>query len=265
MKTDFLFIFWTHSVFFLHKKAISAVHSLLCSHDADSRYKDPQVRAHVAKLYLPLVAIVMETLNQLYDFSGQHAPLTSFITLHFHLLQNISFHCNYTWECFYCVFVDSSPARVRHASAHDDADPDSGNTISQSVAMAIAGSPLPHAKANSFALPTVVSDNGRGQAVPLGTRDWWVRPDTVWTRICCLSLTEHHTGLSVTPPKKNTKMCILSTLLIFPQGSVLVFADRGLSAPSLDCYFMFDIKVTAWFVCFSLPACPSVQLSVGGV
>ncbi|XP_056870057.1 dedicator of cytokinesis protein 7-like isoform X1 [Takifugu flavidus] len=106
-------------VFFLHKKAISAVHSLLCSHDADPRYKDPQVRAHVAKLYLPLVAIVMETLNQLCDFS------------------------------------DSSPARVRHASAHDDADPDSGNTISQSVAMAIAGSPLPHAKANSIALPTV--------------------------------------------------------------------------------------------------------------
>uniref|UniRef100_A0AAQ6AA02 Dedicator of cytokinesis 6 n=1 Tax=Amphiprion ocellaris TaxID=80972 RepID=A0AAQ6AA02_AMPOC len=96
-------------VFFLHKKAISAVHSLLCSHDADPRYRDPQVRAHVAQLYLPLIPIVMETLHQLHDFS------------------------------------DSSPARVRHASAHtDDADPDSSNTISQSVAMAIAGSPLPH-------------------------------------------------------------------------------------------------------------------------
>uniref|UniRef100_A0A3Q1FCD0 Dedicator of cytokinesis 6 n=1 Tax=Acanthochromis polyacanthus TaxID=80966 RepID=A0A3Q1FCD0_9TELE len=106
-------------VFFLHKKAISAVHSLLCSHDADTRYRDPQVRAHVAQLYLPLIPIVMETLHQLHDFS------------------------------------DSSPARVRHASAHtDDADPDSSNTISQSVAMAIAGSPLPHAKANPFALPT---------------------------------------------------------------------------------------------------------------
>lgn len=58
--------------------------------------------------------------------------------------------------------------RVRHASAHaDDSDPDGGNTISQSVAMAIAGSPLPHAKANPFALPTVVSDDGRGQAAPL--------------------------------------------------------------------------------------------------
>uniref|UniRef100_A0A7N6FD66 Dedicator of cytokinesis 6 n=1 Tax=Anabas testudineus TaxID=64144 RepID=A0A7N6FD66_ANATE len=106
-------------VFFLHKKAISAVHSMLCSHDADPRYSDPQVRAHIAQLYLPLIPIVMEALNQLHDFS------------------------------------DSSPARVRHASAHaDDTDPDGSNIISQSVAMAIAGSPLPIAKANPFALPT---------------------------------------------------------------------------------------------------------------
>ncbi|KAG7504915.1 hypothetical protein JOB18_019389 [Solea senegalensis] len=107
-------------VFFLHKKAISAVHSLLCSHDADPRYSDPQVRAHIAQLYLPLLPIVMETLHQLHDFT------------------------------------ETSPARVRHASAHaDDSDPDGSNTISQSVAMAIAGSPLPHAKANAFSLPTV--------------------------------------------------------------------------------------------------------------
>ncbi|XP_068613178.1 dedicator of cytokinesis protein 7-like [Brachionichthys hirsutus] len=107
-------------LFFLHKKAISAIHSLLCSHDADPRYTDAQVRAHVAQLYLPLITIVMETLHQLHDFS------------------------------------DSSPTRVRHASAHvDDADPDSGNHISQSVAMAIAGSPLPHTKASPFPLPTV--------------------------------------------------------------------------------------------------------------
>uniref|UniRef100_A0A3Q3R0N4 Dedicator of cytokinesis 6 n=1 Tax=Monopterus albus TaxID=43700 RepID=A0A3Q3R0N4_MONAL len=94
-------------LFFLF--AISAVHSLLCSHDADPRYVDPQVRAHVAQLYLPLIPIVMETLHQLHDFSAYA----------------------------------------------DDADPDSSNTISQSVAMAIAGSPLPHAKASSFALPIV--------------------------------------------------------------------------------------------------------------
>ncbi|CAM4344958.1 unnamed protein product [Leuciscus chuanchicus] len=106
-------------VFFLHKKAISALHSLLCSHDADPRYTDPQVRSHIAQLYLPLIPIVMETLPLLHDFT------------------------------------DTSPQRVRHASALvDDNDPDNG-TISQSVAMAIAGSPLPHSKANPFTLPSV--------------------------------------------------------------------------------------------------------------
>uniref|UniRef100_A0A8C7HYJ5 Dedicator of cytokinesis 6 n=1 Tax=Oncorhynchus kisutch TaxID=8019 RepID=A0A8C7HYJ5_ONCKI len=58
-------------VFFLHKKAISAVHSLMCSHDADPRYTDPQVRAHIAQLYLPLIPIVMDTLPQLHDFTGE--------------------------------------------------------------------------------------------------------------------------------------------------------------------------------------------------
>ncbi|XP_026110053.1 dedicator of cytokinesis protein 7-like isoform X3 [Carassius auratus] len=106
-------------VFFLHKKAISALHSLLCSHDADPRYTDPQVRSHVAQLYLPLIPIIMETLAQLHDFT------------------------------------DTSPQRVRHASALvDESDPDNG-TISQSVAMAIAGSPLPHSKANPFTLPSM--------------------------------------------------------------------------------------------------------------
>uniref|UniRef100_A0A3P8WZM9 Dedicator of cytokinesis 6 n=1 Tax=Cynoglossus semilaevis TaxID=244447 RepID=A0A3P8WZM9_CYNSE len=85
-------------VFFLHKKAISAVHSLLCSHDADPRYSDPQVRAYVAQLYLPLLPIVMESLHQLHDFSGQQ----------------------------------NTRALIEYGSS----------TISQSVAMAIAGSPL---------------------------------------------------------------------------------------------------------------------------
>lgn len=67
------------SMFFLHKKAISAVHSLLCSHDADPRYTDPQVRAHIAQLYLPLIPIVMETLPQLYDFTGEPNTLLQYI------------------------------------------------------------------------------------------------------------------------------------------------------------------------------------------
>ncbi|XP_077590257.1 dedicator of cytokinesis protein 7 isoform X1 [Stigmatopora nigra] len=105
-------------VFFLHKKAICAVHSLLCSHDSDPRYSEPQVRAHVAQLYLPLLPILTEALHQLHDFT------------------------------------DSTTTRVRHAHV-DDADLDGNSTISQSVAMAIAGSPLPYAKVNSFAIPTV--------------------------------------------------------------------------------------------------------------
>uniref|UniRef100_A0A8C5CGL4 Dedicator of cytokinesis protein 7-like n=1 Tax=Gadus morhua TaxID=8049 RepID=A0A8C5CGL4_GADMO len=100
-------------VFFLHKKAISAVHSLLCSHDADPRYTDPQVRAHIAQLYLPLILIVMETLPQLHDFTGQPRDI---------------------WMWIFKSY--------------------NGSTINQSVAMAIAGSPLPHAKTNAFALPT---------------------------------------------------------------------------------------------------------------
>ncbi|XP_066529748.1 dedicator of cytokinesis protein 7-like isoform X4 [Hoplias malabaricus] len=108
-------------VFFLHKKAISALHSQMCSHDADPRYSDPQVRAHIAQLYLPLIPIVMETLSQLHDFT------------------------------------DTSPQRVRHASALvDDSDPDN-NTINPSVAMAIAGSPLPHSKVSPFTMPTVAT------------------------------------------------------------------------------------------------------------
>ncbi|XP_060799164.1 dedicator of cytokinesis protein 7-like [Neoarius graeffei] len=106
-------------MFFLHKKAISAVHSLLCSHDADLRYTDPLVRAHIAQLYLPLIPIVMETLAQLHDFT------------------------------------DPSPQRVRHASAvFDDGDPEN-STISSSVAMAIAGSPLPYSKVSPFTLSSL--------------------------------------------------------------------------------------------------------------
>ncbi|XP_058233853.1 dedicator of cytokinesis protein 7-like isoform X13 [Hemibagrus wyckioides] len=106
-------------MFFLHKKAISAVHSLLCCHDSDPRYTDPQVRAHIAQLYLPLVPVVMEALSQIHDFT------------------------------------DPSPQRVRHTSVvFDDADPEN-STISSSVAMAIAGSPLPYSKVSPFALSSL--------------------------------------------------------------------------------------------------------------
>lgn len=46
------------------------VHNLLSSHDSDPRYSDPQIKARVAMLYLPLIGIIMETVPQLYDFTG---------------------------------------------------------------------------------------------------------------------------------------------------------------------------------------------------
>ncbi|XP_040202409.1 dedicator of cytokinesis protein 6 isoform X5 [Rana temporaria] len=106
-------------VFFLQKKAISTLHNLLCSHDMDPRYSEPAVKQSISRLYLPLIGIVMETLPHLYDFTAEpHAQ------------------------------------RVRHASSMaDEVDSDSG-TISQTVAMAIAGSPLPtQQKTTNFPLP----------------------------------------------------------------------------------------------------------------
>lgn len=58
-------------MFGLHKKVVSVVHNLLSSHDSDPRYADPEVKARVAMLYLPLIGIVMETLPQLHDFTGK--------------------------------------------------------------------------------------------------------------------------------------------------------------------------------------------------
>ncbi|XP_078541005.1 dedicator of cytokinesis protein 6 isoform X8 [Lissotriton helveticus] len=109
-------------VFFLHKKAISAVHNLICSHDTDARYTDLAVKAQVAHLYLPLIGIVMDTLPQLYDFTECH----------------------------------NQRGRLVSAPREEGGDADNGNTISPSVAMAIAGSPLPHVyKANPFQMPNV--------------------------------------------------------------------------------------------------------------
>ncbi|XP_047664248.1 dedicator of cytokinesis protein 7-like isoform X1 [Tachysurus fulvidraco] len=108
------------SMFFLHKKAISAVHALLCSHDSDPRHTDPQVRAHIAQLYLPLIPVVMEALSQLHDFT------------------------------------DPSPQRMRHTSVvFDEGDPEN-STISSSVAMAIAGSPLPYSKVSPYTLTSLL-------------------------------------------------------------------------------------------------------------
>ena len=51
----------------IHDKAINVLRNLLSSHDADSRYKDRDVKARVALLYLPVVGIVMNIVDILYN------------------------------------------------------------------------------------------------------------------------------------------------------------------------------------------------------
>lgn len=52
----------------LHGKAIRCVRNLMTTHDLDTRYVDPETRARVAVLYLPLLGIVMDAIPQLYAY-----------------------------------------------------------------------------------------------------------------------------------------------------------------------------------------------------
>uniref|UniRef100_A0A8C5L0K0 Dedicator of cytokinesis 6 n=1 Tax=Jaculus jaculus TaxID=51337 RepID=A0A8C5L0K0_JACJA len=112
----------------LHKKAISAVHSLLCSHDVDPRYAEATVKARVAELYLPLLSIARDTLPRLHDFAegpGQRSRLAS--------------------------LLDSDT----------EGEGDFGGTINPSVAMAIAGGPLaPGSRSSISQGPSAASRSG---------------------------------------------------------------------------------------------------------
>ncbi|KAI4542160.1 hypothetical protein MG293_007539 [Ovis ammon polii] len=57
----------------VQRKAVSAIHSLLSSHDLDPRCVKPEVKVKVAALYLPLVGIILDALPQLYDFTAAEA------------------------------------------------------------------------------------------------------------------------------------------------------------------------------------------------
>uniref|UniRef100_A0A8C4QLC5 Dedicator of cytokinesis 7 n=1 Tax=Eptatretus burgeri TaxID=7764 RepID=A0A8C4QLC5_EPTBU len=97
----------TESLSSLHKKAINMLLNLLSSHDADSRFTDVNVKSRVASLYLPLIGITMETLPQLHDFTENHTQRTG-----------------------------------RGVIPGEEPETDGSGTISQTVAMAIAGSSL---------------------------------------------------------------------------------------------------------------------------
>ncbi|KAL7828401.1 hypothetical protein SRHO_G00320350 [Serrasalmus rhombeus] len=52
----------------VQRKAINATYSLLCAHDLDARCTRPEVRTKIAALYLPLVGIIIDSINYL-DFT----------------------------------------------------------------------------------------------------------------------------------------------------------------------------------------------------
>ncbi|XP_077004454.1 dedicator of cytokinesis protein 8 isoform X3 [Tamandua tetradactyla] len=57
----------------VQRKAVSAIHSLLSSHDLDPRCVKSEVKVKIAALYLPLVGIILDALPQLYDFTAADA------------------------------------------------------------------------------------------------------------------------------------------------------------------------------------------------
>uniref|UniRef100_A0A8C6GW21 Dedicator of cytokinesis 8 n=1 Tax=Mus spicilegus TaxID=10103 RepID=A0A8C6GW21_MUSSI len=85
----------------VQRKAVSAIHSLLCSHDLDPRCLKPEVKVKIAALYLPLVGIILDALPQLYDFT------------------------------------DARSGRSRASGSYEEQDV--ANGINQNVALAIAG------------------------------------------------------------------------------------------------------------------------------
>uniref|UniRef100_A0A8C8EWD7 Dedicator of cytokinesis 7 n=1 Tax=Oncorhynchus tshawytscha TaxID=74940 RepID=A0A8C8EWD7_ONCTS len=112
------------AMFGLHKKVISVVHNLLSSHDSDPRYADPEVKACVSMLYLPLIGIVMETLPQLHDFTDSHIQ----------------------WG------RPGGAQGSADGAGGDESVEDGNSMISQTVAMAIAGTSSPMSRPSSFLL-----------------------------------------------------------------------------------------------------------------
>ncbi|XP_063042281.1 dedicator of cytokinesis protein 8 [Engraulis encrasicolus] len=98
----------------VQRKAINATYSLLCAHDLDQRCARPEVRAKIAALYLPLVAIIIDSINSL-------------------------------------DFTVSDPRGGKGKGGGPDEDPDNVNPINQTIAMAIAGNPFNTLARNALA------------------------------------------------------------------------------------------------------------------
>ncbi|XP_063863721.1 dedicator of cytokinesis protein 7-like isoform X4 [Scylla paramamosain] len=65
----------------IHGRAVNTIRNLLGSHDTDERYADPEIKARVVALYLPLISIVVDALPQLHTFitSKFRNPLSSVV------------------------------------------------------------------------------------------------------------------------------------------------------------------------------------------
>ena len=61
----------------LQHKAINVIRDLMASHDSDMRFQDLDIKSRIASLYLPLLGIVMESLNQLCDPVSEARPRNS--------------------------------------------------------------------------------------------------------------------------------------------------------------------------------------------
>lgn len=55
----------------VQRKAVSAILSLLSSHDLDPRCSRKEMKIKIAALYLPLVGIILDSLSQLHDFTSK--------------------------------------------------------------------------------------------------------------------------------------------------------------------------------------------------
>uniref|UniRef100_A0A8C2KJK9 Dedicator of cytokinesis 8 n=1 Tax=Cyprinus carpio TaxID=7962 RepID=A0A8C2KJK9_CYPCA len=95
---------------------------LLCAHDLDQRCSRPEVKAKIAALYLPLVGIIIDSIN-------------------------------------YLDFTVSDSRGGKGKSGGPEEDPDSITPINQSVALAIAGNPFNTLARNALASMTGKTSN----------------------------------------------------------------------------------------------------------
>lgn len=113
----------------VHSKAVNLIRGLMTSHDWDCRFTEPEVKARIASLYLPLIAIILDALPQLYDWKSEDVLKNE---------SKASSACNTlkrnTEEKRRPIVLNSS------SDIEDLATSPLNSPLNQTVAMAIAGS-----------------------------------------------------------------------------------------------------------------------------